>query len=83
MKEINVNSKFGIGEKVYTIWNRSIGFTCPICNGDGAILHKGYKVKCIYCYGSGNVFTHDKMTKAHFTIMGIMLSVQNAKQNTS
>ena len=61
MKEINVNSKYGIGEKIYTIWNRSIGFTCPICNGDGAILHKGYKVKCTYCYGSGNVFTHDKM----------------------
>ena len=30
MQEINVNSKFGIGEKVYTIWNRSIGFSLSL-----------------------------------------------------
>ena len=97
MKEINVNSKFGIGEKVYTIWNRSIGFTCPICNGDGAILHKGYKVKCTYCYGSGNVFTHDKMwqvDKEPMTVesmkiaigkdkkQGIAYTLNNAKKQT-
>lgn len=61
MQKIEINSKFKIGEKVYTIWNRSIGFTCPICNGDGAFLHKGYNVKCTYCYGSGKVFTHEKL----------------------
>lgn len=83
MKEINVNSKFGIGEKVYTIWNRSIGFTCPICNGDGAILHKGYKVKCTYCYGSGNVFTHDKMwqvDKEPMTVESMKIAIGKDKK---
>ena len=87
MKEINVNSKFGIGEKVYTIWNRSIGFTCPICNGDGAILHKGYKVKCTYCYGSGNVFTHEKMWQVDtepMEVTGIKISInQEGKESIS
>ena len=78
MQELKINTKFGIGEKVYTIWNRSIGFTCPICNGDGAFLHKGYKVKCTYCYGSGDVFTHDKMwqvDKEPMTVDSMKISI--------
>ena len=83
MKEINVNSKFGIGEKVYTIWNRSIGFTCPICNGDGAFLHKGYKVKCTYCYGSGNVFTHNNLLqvdKEPMTVESMKITIGTDKK---
>lgn len=83
MQEMQVNSKFGIGEKVYTIWNRSMGFICPICNGDGSFIHKGYIVKCSYCYGSGNVFTHDKMwqvDKEPMTVVSMKIAIDTDKK---
>ena len=87
MQELKINTKFGIGDDVITVWNRSIGFTCPICNGDGAFLHKGYKVKCTYCYGSGDVFTHDKMWQVDtepMEVTGIKISInQEGKESIS
>ena len=40
MQEIKVNSKFGVGAKVFTIWNRAMEFECPICKGEGSFIHK-------------------------------------------
>lgn len=53
MQEIKVNSKFGIGEKVFTIWNRAMEFECPICKGEGNKIIDGYKFNCTLCTGFG------------------------------
>ena len=75
---LNIDNKFEIGQEVYVIRKERTKEKCPACNGDGTFLHKGYKVKCTYCYGSGNVFTHDKMwqvDKEPMTVDSMKISI--------
>ena len=65
MQEIKINSKFGIGEKVITIWNRAVEFTCPICKGEDSFIHNGYKVRCTRCYGAGKLYTDEEKKKLY------------------
>lgn len=87
MQELKINSKFGIGEKVITIWNRSIEFTCPICNGEGSFIHNEYKVGCTRCYGAGKSHTEEKIWQVDtepMEVTGIKISInENGKQNIS
>lgn len=87
MQEIKVNSKFGIGAKVFTIWNRAMEFECPICKGDGSFIHNGYKVKCTHCYGSGKLYTDEKMWQVDtepMEVTGIKISInQEGKESIS
>ena len=87
MQEIKVNSKFGIGAKVFTIWNRAMEFECPICKGKGSFIHNGYKVKCTRCYGSGNLYTDEKMWQVDtepMEVTGIKISInQEGKESIS
>lgn len=85
MQEIKVNSKFGIGAKVFTIWNRAVEFTCPICGGEGSFIHNGYKVRCTHCYGAGKSYTEEKIWQVDtepMEVMGIKISIgDNGRQN--
>lgn len=87
MQELKINSKFGIGEKVITIWNRSVEFTCPICKGEGSFVHNGYKVRCTHCYGAGKLHTEEKIWQVDtepMEVTGIKISIsENGKQNIS
>ena len=87
MQEIKVNSKFGIGAKVFTIWNRAMEFECPICKGKGSFIHNGYKVKCTRCYGSGKLYTDEKMWQVDtepMEVTGIKISInQEGKESIS
>ena len=87
MQELKINSKFGIGEKVITIWNRAMEFECPICKGKGSFIHNGYKVNCTRCYGSGKLYTDEKMWQVDtepMEVTGIKISInENGKQNIS
>ena len=87
MQEIKVNSKFGIGAKVFTIWNRAMEFECPICKGKGSFIHNGYKVKCTRCYGSGKLYTDEKMWQVAtepMEVTGIKISIkQEGKESIS
>ena len=87
MQEIKVNSKFGIGAKVFTIWNRAMDFECPICKGKGSFIHNGYKVKCTRCYGSGKLYTDEKMWQVDtepMEVTGIKISInQEGKESIS
>lgn len=86
MQEIKVNSKFGIGEKVFTIWNRAMEFECPICKGEGSFIHNGYKVRCTRCYG-GKLHTDEKLWQVDtepMEVFGIKISInQEGKENIS
>lgn len=86
MQEIKVNSKFGIGEKVFTIWNRAMEFECPICNGEGSFIHNGYKVRCTRCYG-GKLHTDEKLWQVDtepMEVFGIKISInQEGKESIS
>ena len=87
MQEIKVNSKFGIGAKVFTIWNRAMEFECPICKGKGSFIHNGYKVNCTRCYGSGKLYTDEKMWQVDtepMEVTGIKISInQEGKESIS
>lgn len=86
MQEIKVNSKFGIGAKVFTIWNRAMEFECPICKGEGSFIHNGYKVRCTCCYG-GKLHTDEKLWQVDtepMKVSGIKISIDKAgKENIS
>ena len=87
MQELKIDSKFGIGEKVITIWNRAMEFECPICKGKGSFIHNGYKVKCTRCYGSGKLYTDEKMWQVDtepMEVTGIKISInQEGKESIS
>lgn len=86
MQEIKVNSKFGIGAKVFTIWNRAMELKCPICKGEGSFIHNGYKVRCTHCYG-GKLHTDEKLWQVDtepMEVSGIKISIDKAgKENIS
>ena len=86
MQEIKVNSKFGIGEKVFTIWNRAMEFECPICKGEGSFIHNGYKVRCTRCYG-GKLHTDEKLWQVDtepMEVFGIKISInQEGRESIS
>lgn len=86
MQEIKVNSKFGIGAKVFTIWNRAMEFECPICKGEGSFIHNGYKVRCTRCYG-GKLHTDEKLWQVDtepMEVFGIKISInQEGKESIS
>lgn len=87
MQEIKLNSKFGIGEKVFTIWNRAMEFECPICKGEGSFIHNGYKVKCTYCHGAGKSHTSEKLWQVDtepMEVFGIKISInQEGRESIS
>lgn len=85
MQEIKINSKFGIGAKVITIWNRSVEFTCPICKGEGSFVHNGYKVRCTHCYGAGKSHTEEKIWQVDtepMEVTGIKISIGTDKKQS-
>ena len=86
MQEIKVNSKFGIGAKVFTIWNRAMELECPICKGEGSFIHNGYKVRCTRCYG-GKLHTDEKLWQVDtepMEVFGIKISInQEGKESIS
>lgn len=86
MQEIKVNSKFGIGAKVFTIWNRAMEFECPICKGEGSFIHNEYKVRCTRCYG-GKLHTDEKLWQVDtepMEVFGIKVSInQEGKESIS
>lgn len=86
MQEIKVNSRFGIGAKVFTIWNRVMEFECPICKGEGSFIHNGYKVRCTRCYG-GKLHTDEKLWQVDtepMEVFGIKISInQEGKESIS
>lgn len=55
--EINISTKFEIGQEVYTIKKvqntKGIKETCPICEGGGSFIHNGHKIFCANCGGHG------------------------------
>ena len=61
MKEINVNSQFGIGDNVITIKSKAVEYMWPTCSGKGMIERKGYSKYCPHCYGSGKLRSHEKL----------------------
>lgn len=68
---MTVESKFGIGDKVYNVSNVSIEYPkirvkCDICDTTGHIHVKGRKYPCPQC---GGKYTKDyDNPKAHFTM---------------
>lgn len=52
---IEVNSKFEIGEELYTGVRVPVKYKCPICEGQGKFMHNGYEVRCSNCCGSGKL----------------------------
>lgn len=86
MQEIKVNSRFGIGAKVFAIWNRAMEFECPICKGEGSFIHNGYKVRCTRCYG-GKLHTDEKLWQVDtepMEVFGIKISInQEGKESIS
>lgn len=77
MKEIKITTKFNIGEKVYTIWNRTVAFPCPIC--------KGKENNCKRCYGAGQLHTSEKIwqvDKEPMEVIGIKILINNDGEQT-
>lgn len=50
-----VENKFDIGEEVYLIEQIPFEYDCPVCKGEGKFLHNNYLIKCLKCFGSGQV----------------------------
>ena len=57
---MEINNKYGIGDRLYTVVRKPIRYDCPVCEGTGVFQHNGYDVKCPHCCGSGKL--HDKKT---------------------
>ena len=49
------DNKFNIGEEVYLITQVPIKYECPICEGEGKIVHNGYEMGCPKCQGHGKL----------------------------
>ena len=50
-----VENKFEIGEECYSIYRKPTHYKCPICEGNGKFLYKGYEIWCKNCSGSGKL----------------------------
>lgn len=80
MQEINVNSKFGIGDNVITIKSKAVEYMCPTCSGKGMVERKGHSKYCPYCYGSGKLRSHEKLWEVDtkpMEITNIKVSISN------
>lgn len=71
MSSIMINPKFSVGDKVYAIWYRSVGVTCPVCNGEKYLSNVDNKEKCLHCYGRGKLFTQEKLWQLLKEIMTV------------
>lgn len=52
----SIENKFEIGEECYSVYRKPIRYKCPICEGNGKFLHKGYEIWCNNCCGSGKLY---------------------------
>lgn len=56
---MEINNKYKIGDKVYSISKKAINESCDVCNGDKVIIVKNSKIEkemeCAYCNGRGYV----------------------------
>ena len=50
-----VENKFEIGEECYSVYRKPTHYKCPICEGNGEFLYKGYEIWCKNCSGSGKL----------------------------
>lgn len=61
---MNINNKFNIGDKVYSISKQMVNNVCPVCNGDKNIIVKNSKneteMVCMNCRGRGFLGTGEK-----------------------
>ena len=51
----SVENKFEIGEECYSVYRKPTHYKCPICEGNGKFLYKGYEIWCKNCSGSGKL----------------------------
>ena len=51
-----INNKFDIEEKCYSVYRNPIHYKCPICDGNGKFQYKGYDIECKTCHGSGELY---------------------------
>ena len=50
-----VENKFEIGEECYSVYRKPTHYKCPICEGNGKLLYKGYEIWYKNCNGSGKL----------------------------
>lgn len=53
--QINVETKFNIGQEVYIIQKARSKEPCAACNGEGHIIVGGNRFSCNKCFGTGRL----------------------------
>lgn len=53
--QINVETKFNIGQEVYIIQKARSKEPCVACNGEGHIIVGGNRFSCDKCFGTGRL----------------------------
>lgn len=53
--QINVETKFNIGQEVYIIQKARSKEPCAACNGEGHIIIDGNRFSCDKCFGTGRL----------------------------
>jgi hypothetical protein len=53
--QINVETKFNLGQEVYIIQKARSKESCAACNGEGHIIIDGNRFSCNTCFGTGLV----------------------------
>lgn len=59
--QINIETKFNIGQEVYIIQKARAKEPCPACNGQGHIKIEGNDFSCTSCYGTGRLYGKKKI----------------------
>lgn len=53
--QINIETKFNIGQEVYIIQKARSKEPCAACNGEGYIIVDGNRFSCDKCFGTGRL----------------------------
>lgn len=59
--QINIETKFNIGQEVYIIQKARVKEPCAACNGQGHIKIEGNDFSCTSCYGTGRLYGKKKI----------------------
>lgn len=59
--QINIETKFNIGQEVYIIQKARAKEPYPACNGQGHIKIEGNDFSCTSCYGTGRLYGKKKI----------------------
>lgn len=65
---LNIDNKFGIGQKVYAIRKVRTKTPCSACNGEGHKIIDGHKFYCSRCNGEGYLRYE---TKKEYQVIGL------------